>query len=248
MSALTIILAQVFGSSEAAMEAAMSHPSLVLALMSGFVLLLILLLGEKPHVQPVNEAHRLTPKVNGQSTSGGDLPSIPSAAEEQEKAGENSPAQGIAPVEPPVPRNGAEALLTPLVSQFSQMQQQMFEQFQQTLLMTAQMFGNLQREQMAIIRQELEQIQELTRQLHTLQSQGMRQSRSPLPASPQAVAPSSPTPSLSWKPTTSADKADTPSAKHCNPDVHVWLSQRLSALQEERQSRWQKVLSTLTQK
>jgi hypothetical protein len=245
MSESTIILALVFGSAEAAMEAVMSHPSIVLAMMFGFGLLLILLLAEKPHVQPANEVHGLTPRVNGKAASGGDLPSIPSAAREREKAGDNSPAQGIAPVELPVPMNGAEALLMPLVSQFSQMQQQMFEQFQQTLLMMAQMFGNLQREQMALIRQELEQIQELTRQLHTLQSERMRQSASPLPASPHAASPSSPTPSLSSKPTASAAKADTPSAKLCDPDVHVWLSQRLSALQQERQSRWQKVLSIL---
>src|SRR5579883_252128 len=248
MSESTIILALFLGSTEAAMEAAMSHPSIILAMMFGFVLLLILLTGEKPRVQPVNEAHSVTPRMNGKNASRVDLPLIPSAAREQEKAGENSPAQGIAPVELPVPRNGVEILLMPLVSQFSQMQQQMFEQSQQTLLLMAQMFGNLQREQMAVIRQELEQIKELTRQLHTLQSQGMRQSRLPLPASPQAAAPSSPSPSLSWKPTSSAEKTETPSAKLCNSDVHVWLSQRLSALQEERQSRWQKVLSTLTRK
>ena len=228
------------------MEVVMSHPAIVLAVMFGFVLLLMFLLAEKPHVQPANETHGLTPRENGTSASAGDLPSIPSGAGEREKAGDNSPAQGIAPVELPVPMNGAEALLMPLVSQFSQMQQQMFEQFQQTLLMMAQMFGSLQREQMALIRQELEQIQELTRQLHTLQSEGMRQSAPPRPASPQAAAPSSPTPSLSWKPTTSADKADTPSAKLCDPAVHVWLSERLSALQQERQSRWQKVLGILT--
>lgn len=245
MSESTIILALVLGSAEAAMQAAMSQPSIVLAIIFGFVLLLILLLAEKPHVQPANEARGLEPRVNGKSASGGDLPSFPGGASEREKAGENSPAQGIAPVERPVPMNGAEALLMPLVSQFSQMQQQMFEQFQQTLLMMAQMFGNLQREQMALIRQELEQIQELTRQLHTLRSKGMPQSASPLPASPQAAAPSSPMPSLSSKPTASVAKADTPSAKRCDPDVHVWLSQRLSALERERQSRWQKVLSIL---
>ena len=174
------------------------------------------------------------------------MSSLPSGARELEKAGENSPTPGAAPVELPVPMNGTEALLMPLVLQFSQMQQQMFEQFQQTLLMMAQMFGNLQREQMALIRQELEQIQELTRQLHTLQSVPMRQSASPLPASPQAAAPRSPMPSLSSKPPASAARADTPSAKPCDPDVHVWLSQRLSALEQERQSRWQKVLSMLT--
>jgi hypothetical protein len=184
MSELTMVL-----------EAAMSHPAIVLAMIFGFVLLLSFLLAEKPHVQPANEAHGLTPRVNGKSVSGGDLPSFPSGALERKKAGEISPVQVIAPVELPAAMNGAEALLMPLVSQFSEMQQHMFEQFQQTLPVMAQMFGNLQREQMALIRQELEQIQELTRQLHALQSEGAARAAMPLPATPQAAAPNSPMPS-----------------------------------------------------
>ena len=242
MSEPAIILALVSES----VEAAMSHPVIVLAIILGFVFLLSLLLGGKPHEQPANESRGLMPRVNGKNVSSGDLPSLGCGACEREKARENSPAQGIPPAELPAPMNGTEALLMPLVSQFSQMQQQMFEQFQQTLLMIAQMFGNLQREQMALIRQELEQIRELTRQLHTLQSEGMRQSSSPLPAPAQAAAPRSPMPRLSSRPPFPAAKAGTPSAQYSDPEVHVWLHQRLSALQQERQSRWQKVLGILT--
>jgi hypothetical protein len=116
------------------------------------------------------------------------------------------------------------------------------------LLVMAQMFGNLQREQMALIRQELEQIQELTRQLHTLQSEGAARAAMPLGATPQAAAPSATMPGRSSKPAASAAKADTPSPQFCDPNVHVWLSQRLAALQQERQNRWQKVLSLVTGK
>lgn len=242
MSESTMIFATV----SAIVEAVMFHPGIVLALILGFVFLLGLLLDEKPHVQPANEARGLTPSVNGTSASSGYLPSFQTGACEREKARENLPAQVIDTVELSVPKNGAETLLMPLISQFSQMQQQMFEQSQQTLLIMAQMFGNLQREQMTLIRQELEQIQELTRQLHTLQSEGMRQSPSPLPASAQAAAPSSSTPYFNQEPTAPAAKADTPSAKSSGSDVHVWLHQRLSALQRERQSRWQTVLRALT--
>lgn len=237
MLEVTLVLDHVFGSAEVTLEAAKSHPSIVLAVIFGFVLLLMLLLEEKPQIQPASEDHGLTPRVNGKNASEGDLPSLSSGARERETAGENSPVQGTAPVELPVPTNGAEALLMPLVSQFVQMQQQMFEQFQQTLMMMAEMFGNMQREQMALIRQLLEQIRELMRQLHTLQSEGIGQSASPLPALQQAAAPSSPTPSLSSKTTDSAAQPVTPTAKLCDADVHVWLSQRLSALQQERQSR-----------
>lgn len=242
MSESIIILALVSES----VEAAMSHPVIVVAIILGFVFLLSLLLAGKPHQQPTNEARGLVPRVNGKSPPTGDLPLLRSRACEPEKAAENSPAPGIAPVELPVAMNGAEALLMPMFSHFSQMQQQMFEQFQQTVLMIAQMFGNLQREQMTLIRQELGQIQELTRQLHRLQSEGMRQSASPLPACPQSAAPRLPMPSLSSKPIAPPVKADTPSAKFNDPDVHVWLHQRLSALQQERQGRLQKVLSILT--
>lgn len=238
MSESTVILALVSES----VEAAMSHPIIVVALILGFVFLLSLLLAGKPHEQATNEARGLIPRVNGKSTSTGDLPSLRNGTGEREKATENSPA----PVELPVSMNGVETLVMPLVSQFSQMQQQMFEQFQQTLLMIVQMFGNLQREQMTLIRQELEQIRELTRQLHTLQSEGMRQPAPRQSAIGQAAVPRSPMPSLSSKPIAPPARADTHSAKLNDPDVHVWLHQRLSALQQERQGRLQKVLSILT--
>ena len=230
------------------LKAAFSHPTIVLAATFAFVFLVSILLAEKPHARPADEAHGLTPRVNGKSATGGDVLSFPSAAWEREKAGEVSPAPVIAPVELPVPMNGAEAQLMPLVSHFSEMQQCMFEQFQQTLLMIVQMFGNSQREQMALIRQELEQIQELTRQLHTLQSEGAGRAPKPLPATPQAGALNSSVPSPSSKPPASAAKIDTPSPKLGDPNVHVWLSQRLSALQQERQNRWQKVFNLVTGK
>jgi hypothetical protein len=195
-----------------------------------------------PHLQPANEDHALAPRTNGKGGSGGPLPSFPSAAWQREEAGKNPQTQVLTPVGLAVPMNGtAESLLMPLVSQFSMMQQQMFDQFQQTLVMMAQMFGNLQREQMAMIRQELDQIQELTRELHTLQTEGMRQAAAPS----SALSSTAPTPSAK----TEAPPAPAPDpSKLCDPDVHMLLSQRLAALQEERQTRWQKVLGLLTGK
>lgn len=190
-------------------------------------------------VEPASEEHGLTPLAS----SSGVWP--------QGMAAENPREQTIAPVELAVPMTGAESLLMPLVKQFSQMQQQMFEQFQQTLLMMAQMFGNVQKEQMTIIRQELAQIQELTRQLHSLPAEQAKSSPPPQPAAgpvrpPALVSPPSP----SAKPITAAAKPDggDVSPKYQEGDVHAWLSKRLAALQEERQSRWQKVLSLLTGK
>jgi len=63
----------------------------------------------------------------------------------------------------------SEAGLLPLMNQFSLMQQQMFDQFQQTMMMMFQMFGTLQQNQMAALRDELDRVHQLTRELQTLQ-------------------------------------------------------------------------------
>ncbi len=157
-------------------------------------------------------------------------------------SGANSLPQELVSATPSLPANVNESLLMPLITQFSLMQQQMFEQFQQTLVMMAQTFGNLHREQLALVREELGQIQNLTRQLHTLQAQGMRQTPPPPPPPAQTPPPRSSVPNSPLP----ARAVPAPAAAACNEgDIHGWLSQRLAALQQERQTRWQKVLNVL---
>lgn len=167
----------------------------------------------------------------------------------------NSSLRAFVPPTSVQPMNGNESLLFSLFSQFSQMQQQMFDQFQQTLLLMAQTFGNLHREQMALVREELAHIQDLTRQLHALQSE----SKVPtVPARPSSSEPSAAAKSTAAAPTPTAAKptaaapsptaAPTSSTPRFEGDVHTWLSKRLEAIQQERQSRLQKVLSILTGK
>jgi len=72
-----------------------------------------------------------------------------------------------------VPVNLAQAdltdsLLVPLVNQFGLMQQQMFDQFQQAMAMMVQMFGTMHRDQMEVIRTELDRLHELTEEFHAL--------------------------------------------------------------------------------
>ena len=64
-----------------------------------------------------------------------------------------------------------ESILVPLVSQFGLMQQQMFDQFQQAMAMMVQMFGTMHRDQMEVIRAELDQLRELTEEFHALKSE-----------------------------------------------------------------------------
>jgi pSer/pThr/pTyr-binding forkhead associated (FHA) protein len=78
--------------------------------------------------------------------------------------------------EPAFPRTvGAselhESMLVPLVNQFGLMQQQMFDQFQQAMAMMVQMFGTMHRDQMEVIRAELDRLHDLTEEFHALKNE-----------------------------------------------------------------------------
>ena len=77
-----------------------------------------------------------------------------------------------------------ETVLMPLVGQFSLMQQQMFDQFQQAMGMLVQMFGTMHREQMAVIREELDRLHQLSQELQDLKDElAAKPSRQSAPAS-----------------------------------------------------------------
>ena len=160
-----------------------------------------------------------------------------------------------------------ESLLLPLVSQFSLMTQQMYEQFQQALIMMVQTFSRLHRDQLQLIRQELNQLHGLTRELQEIQkelrnrpsapprtaTEHSQKSRPTLPSPPAPAKSSSPRnqePARARTPTRSEANADTSTVPPVQPtaEVHAWLTQRLAVLQEERQTRWQKILNALTGK
>jgi pSer/pThr/pTyr-binding forkhead associated (FHA) protein len=219
-----------------------------------------------------------------------------------------------------------ESVLAPLVSQFGMMQQQMFDQFQQAIAMMVQMFGEMHRDQMKVIREELDRLHELTDELNELRNQLANRSnerpaptpgndvasvnenrgrRAPAPspftpppasgtratetwdysngidadqilqASSGAVSSAVPItparqPSLKSNPSSRAPVPSDPltatspqgtldqsnSRSHVktsatnaagdnNRDTVVWLHQRIIALQDERTSRWQRILKLL---
>ncbi len=59
-------------------------------------------------------------------------------------------------------------MLVPLVNQFGLMQQQMFDQFQQAMAMMVQMFGTMHRDQMEVIRAELDRLNKLSDEVRAL--------------------------------------------------------------------------------
>lgn len=62
----------------------------------------------------------------------------------------------------------SDTLLIPLMNQFGHMQQQMLDQFQHAITTLVQLFGTLHRDQMQTIREELDQIRDLTKEFQAL--------------------------------------------------------------------------------
>lgn len=140
--------------------------------------------------------------------------------------------------------------LLPLVQQFHLMQQQLFDQFQQAMLMVVKMFGQMHREQTDILHRDLDRLQGLTRNVQALQDQWNAQlahvTRNPRPAdpTPSRVAASA---SPAHGP---APRTTTPDSKEAAPSeaIHAWLEDRLTTLQNERQTQWQKIFKFLGSK
>jgi pSer/pThr/pTyr-binding forkhead associated (FHA) protein len=119
----------------------------------------------------------------------------------------------------------SDSVLVPLVNQFSMMQQQMFDQFQQAMGMLVTMFSSMHREQMEVIREELDRLHELSRELQELKEQLAgspgRQAPAPSPAGP-AAAPIPPEAAAPTRPAAAAAVDDrrpfeTPTAKVDRP-------------------------------
>jgi hypothetical protein len=131
------------------------------------------------------------------------------------------------------------------------MQQQLLDQFQQAMMAMVQVFGALHRDQMGQVREELDRLRNTTQELHTLRAELARQCQANGPAvnggapgrhtpphpelpGPAPVAPSSPPPAAAPGIGETAGSGD--------GTIHVWLTERIAALEQEQQSRWQRVM------
>jgi pSer/pThr/pTyr-binding forkhead associated (FHA) protein len=74
-----------------------------------------------------------------------------------------------------VPAELSESIALIISNQFAEMQRQMFDQFQQAMMVMFQTFSLLHRDQMELVRQELNRVHDLTRQLHELQAELAKQ-------------------------------------------------------------------------
>ena len=154
------------------------------------------------------------------------------------------------------PPGSQESLLVPLLQQFNSAQQQMFDQFNQTLMMVVQMLSSMHQEQASLVRDELRQFQKATEELRRLQEQAQK-SRAPVEPGPCLPAPGQPDP---FGPLAVGDtrSSQTPISFREVPPLHApdsssqagnqyeaageniqgWLNQRIAAIETERQSSW----------
>jgi pSer/pThr/pTyr-binding forkhead associated (FHA) protein len=141
-----------------------------------------------------------------------------------------------------------------LVHQFGMMQQQMFDQFHQTMMMMFEGFAALHREQAGSLREEFDQVRKLSDEIESLRKETARlaeeAAKPPLRPRSATNGHSSPAPSTEGasppRPQEPAFKRATPPPPDPHVDIHAQLLLRLSTMQNERQSRWQKILGMMS--
>ncbi|MFG0335508.1 MAG: VanZ family protein [Maioricimonas sp. JB049] len=158
------------------------------------------------------------------------------------------------------------SMLRTLLEHFSAMQREMMQQSQQQMMMMMQMFGQLQKTQLEAIREDLQRVQEITRELCETQTRlaaeeaarqaGSRQEHHPLPPPAAFLNGAPPIPGqLPWMPglappvpadAVTDEESLRSRASHKDVTTHAQLSERIRVLERERNSRWQKIVSFLS--
>ena len=139
-----------------------------------------------------------------------------------------------------------------LVHQFGQMQQQMFDQFHHTMMMMFEGFAALHREQSSTLREEFAQVRRLSEEIETLRVETARlAAASARPDRPKLAAnghskPAGPVPRAQANGQGEPIRRATPPPPSSEVDIHAQLCLRLTAIQTERQNRWQKILGMMS--
>jgi hypothetical protein len=158
-----------------------------------------------------------------------------------------------------------ESVLFPLADQFARMQQDMFHQLEQAILMMVRVFEAVHREQMVQVREELNRIRALSSELTELHRE-RAQLPPPSPAVVQFEAREEPSgvaepvlpPAAGPGPGVNGAEPDSASGSspervgaskvQASQDIHARLSARIAAIQQERQGRMQKIFAFLAGK
>jgi pSer/pThr/pTyr-binding forkhead associated (FHA) protein len=144
----------------------------------------------------------------------------------------------------------SDPLLLQILSQFGQMQQQMMGQHQQTMTFLCQVLAPLVKDRQGIT-EEIDRLKQIAEELQEVQAQ-LAKTPAPPPVEPAPSVPSAkatvseaPPPPPERKP---AVPSGEPVFNHSQPPdpgderPHTWLMERMVALQNEQQTRWQRLL------
>ena len=148
-----------------------------------------------------------------------------------------------------------------LVQQFGAMQQQMFDQFHQTMMMMFEGFAKLHRETSTSIREEFEEVRKLSQEIESLRAETARLAEATTMSLQQSALdkvefhqgpaknghskrPEPPPPRTQPQP---PPKVVTP-LPDPQTDFHAQLCRRLTLIESERQTRWQKILNMMASK
>ena len=146
----------------------------------------------------------------------------------------NGSIAGLPHLELPV-----EAVFQPLLDRESAIPDVGSASFMQALSMLIGLFGELQRSHLDLVRDELEQIRKIGREMVTLKEKAERPNSTTRPLAPLPGDDDSPGPFETYDDMDLAPERPDPKA------VHDVVGERLAAWEQERHSRWRKVLDLL---
>ena len=136
----------------------------------------------------------------------------------------------------------AETMIAPLIDQFTMMQQHLFDQYHQSMMEMMAVFARLHHEQQDLVDRELRKIRRLTREVRTLRRE-LEEQRKTVAHSPTsrngADLQSEPLPIAS---ALRSAPVGTPEEYRA---AQARIIARMTELQQERQGRWQRLLTRL---
>ncbi len=154
----------------------------------------------------------------------------------------------------------ADPTVANLVQQFGAMQQQMFDQFHQTMMMMFEGFAKLHRETSTSIREEFEEVRKLSQEIESLRAETARLAEATTMSLQQSALdkvefhqgppknghskPPEPPPRTQTQPPPKV----VPPMPDPQTDFHAQLCQRLTQIESERQTRWQKIFTMMASK
>ncbi len=156
------------------------------------------------------------------------------------------------------PPGMADSLFGQMTGHFALIQQQMFEQFQQTMMMMAQTFGALHRDHAESVRVELERLRQLNKDLAVLQGELVARRGATPPLAGSLSAPPPPVNARPRGPVKPVKREVDPNQGHptvprpreanaarAGDEIHAQLTGRIAEIQREQQGRWQHLLDLM---